>query len=148
MIRSLDFFAQLKELTLVAREKLAALEASPEEGTQNLSSVRELMFAIRGTAQQASFPQIAYLSGLGEDVAYLAESKPSGSRLRKCIGSMWDVLTTLDYMIERTTDEVGQERGILVNRLENTLKSLGGARPKVIQAEIDVLFRAKDLKSD
>jgi hypothetical protein len=61
---------------------------------------------------------------------------------------MWDVLTTLDYMIERTTDEVGQERGILVNRLENTLKSLGGARPKVIQAEIDVLFRAKDLKSD
>ena len=63
--------------------------------------------------------------------------------MRKCVGSLWDALTTVKYLLEHVDQETGEEQEILVNRLEATLRSFGGARPTVSADEIEALLKQR-----
>ena len=80
---------------------------------------------------------------VGEEIAVKGADLDSNSKLRKCIGSLWDVVTTVKYLIEHHDQETGEEQEILEHRLESTLGSLGGARTRVGQDEIEALLRGR-----
>lgn len=138
-----DFIDELASFTKTAEETLSRIESNLE-GNKGLFSVfQERMLTIRGTAQQLGFPQIADLAGLGEEIAVKAPQAPGRPQIRKCVGALWDALTTIKYLIEHYDEETGEEQQILINRLESTLKALGGARAKVTEQEIEQLLRQK-----
>jgi hypothetical protein len=53
------------------------------------------------------------------------------------------VVTTVKHLIVHHDQETGEEQKILLNRLENTLKAFGGARPTYGQEEIESLIRER-----
>jgi hypothetical protein len=101
------------------------------------------MVAIRGTAKQLQLGEVAMIAGLGEEIAIKAASAETRPQIRKCVGALWDALTTVKYLLEHYTEETSEEQGILVNRLESTLRALGGARPSVSVDEIEALLNQR-----
>jgi hypothetical protein len=53
------------------------------------------------------------------------------------------VVTTVKHLIIHHEGETSEEQKILINRLENTLKAFGGARPTYGQDEIESLIRER-----
>lgn len=136
-----EFISELSGFAEIAEQTLKKIESDLETNKHLLSVFYERMFAIRGTAQQLNLPHIAKIARLGEEISVkgaIAEGRP---QIRKCVGSLWDALTTVKYLLEHYTEETTEEQEILVNRLENTLRVLGGARPTVSSDEIEALLK-------
>jgi hypothetical protein len=138
-----DFIDELSGFAQIAEDTLKTIEANLE-GNKGLFSVfSERMFAIRGTAQQLNLPHIASIAGLGEEIAIKGTTARTRAHVRKCVGSLWDALTTVKYLLVHYEKETSVEQTILVNRLEATLRALGGARPTVDADEIEALLRQR-----
>lgn len=137
-----EFITELSGFAKTAEETLTKIEADLEGNKSLFSVFSERMIAIRGTAQQLALPHIAQIAGLGEEISIKGTSAESRAQIRKCVGSLWDALSTVKYLLEHYSEETGEEQQILVNRLEDTLRRLGGARQSVNEDEIEALLRA------
>jgi hypothetical protein len=138
-----EFVRELSGFAVTAENTLKEIESDLENKKNLLSVFSERMLAIRGTAQQLYLANIAHIAGLGEEISVKGASASSRSQVRRCVGSLWDALTTVKYLLEHYTEETNEEQKILVNRLENTLRILGGARKKVSGAEIEEMLRQR-----
>jgi hypothetical protein len=136
-----EFVNELSGFAKTAENTLTQIEADLEGNKSQFSVFSERMFAIRGTAQQLSLPHIAQIAGLGEEIAIKGTTAESRAQIRKCVGSLWDALSTVKYLLEHYNEETNEEQQILVHRLEDTLRRLGGARPSVNEDEIEALLR-------
>jgi hypothetical protein len=139
-----EFVRELSGFAQTAEETLSTIEADLEGKKQLFSVFSERMFAIRGTAQQLQLDQIAKIAGLGEEIAIKGTTADSRPQIRKCVGSLWDALTTVKYLLENHDQETSEEQQILIHRLEKTLSSFGGARPTVTEDEIEKLLRDRN----
>ncbi len=138
-----DFIQELSEFAQVAENTLTQIESNLE-GNKNLFSVfAERMFAIKGTSQQLNLPHIAEIAHLGEEISIKGSNAQTRPQIRKCVGSLWDALTTVKYLLVHYEKETSEEQSILLNRLQDTLKAFGGARPSVNQDEIEALLNNK-----
>jgi hypothetical protein len=138
-----EFITELSGFAQKAEETLKEIEGDPETNKGKFSVFTDRMFAIRGTAQQLSLPHIAKIAGLGEEISVKATGAETRAQIRKCVGSLWDALSTVKYLLEHHQDETGEEQEILVNRLEDTLRRLGGARAVASEDEIEKLLRER-----
>jgi hypothetical protein len=137
------FIAELGQFAQTAEETLSKIE-SDMEGNKHLFSVfSERMLTIRGTAQQLELPNIASLAELGEEIAVKGAQAAARSQIRKCVGSLWDALTTIKHLLVHYDEETSEEQDILLNRLNATLRALGGAREKVSEGDIDALLKQR-----
>ncbi len=135
-----EFIDELNGFANIAEDNLKKIEGDPD-GQKHLFSVfYERMFAIRGTAQQLNLPHIAKIAGLGEEISLKGEQAPSRPQIRKCVGSLWDALTTVKYLLQHFEEETNEEQTILIHRLEHTLKALGGARQTMNSDEIEKML--------
>ncbi|MBS1961647.1 MAG: hypothetical protein JST04_05495 [Bdellovibrionales bacterium] len=138
----LDFVKELTGFAQDAENALKRIEADPHGNKGEFSHFSEMMFAIRGTAMQLALPGVAEIAGLGEEISVKGPSVEKGSQIKKCVAALWDALTTVKYLLEHHGKaEDTQEQDILKNRLQATLKSLGGARETVSADEIEKLLR-------
>jgi hypothetical protein len=135
-----DFIDELSGFAHTAEETLKSVAEDLEGNKGKLTVFSERMFTIRGTAQQLELPHIAKIAGLGEEIAIKGTQAPSRAHVRKCVGSLWDALTTVKYLLEHYAEPTSEEQEILINRLQATLKSLGGARPTMGEDEIAALI--------
>lgn len=134
-VKELAGFADKAEHTLAEIEK-------DMEGNKGLFSIfSEKMFTIRGTAQQLELAHIAEIAGLSEEIAIKGTQADTRSKIRKCLGSLWDALTTIKYLLEHYHEETNEEQKILINRLHATLKAFGGEREKVSADDIESLLK-------
>ena len=138
-----DFISELSGFAKKAESTLSDIEKDLEANKSLFSVFSERMFAIRGTAQQLNLPHIAHIAGLGEEISIKGTTAESRPQIRKCVGSLWDALSTVKYLLEHHNEETGEEQQILVNRLESTLRVLGGARPSVNEDEIEALLKSR-----
>jgi hypothetical protein len=138
-----DFIQELSGFATTAESTLKTIEGDLEGKKQLFSVFSERMFAIRGTAQQLELSHIAEIAGLGEEIAIKGTSAESRPQIRKCVGSLWDALTTIKYLLEHHEEETGEEQQILINRLQSTLRAFGGARPTVTTDEIEALLKQR-----
>ncbi len=139
-----DFIAELAGFAQIAESTLSRIE-NDMDGNKGLFSIfEERMIAIRGTALQLSLPHIARIAGIGEEIAAKGAVAPARSQIRKCVGSLWDALTTVKYLLEHYSEQTGEEQEILMHRLEATLKAMGGARSAVSADEIEALLRSRN----
>lgn len=142
-----DFVQELGGFAKTAEETLAQIEKDPDANKHLFEIFARRMLTIRGTSQQLTSQQMAKLdhitelAQLGEELAVKASTAQTRAHIRKCVGSLWDALTTIKYLVEHHTQETGEEQEILVNRLQSTLKALGGARPTVSADDIEALLR-------
>lgn len=138
-----DFIKELSGFATDAENALKRIESDPHGNKGEFTHFSEVMFTIRGTAMQLELPAVAEVAGLGEEIAVKGPSVEKGSQIKRCVGALWDALTTLRYMLEHMGKPEGtrEEQEILMNRLQSTLKSLGGAREKVSEDEIEKLLR-------
>ena len=139
-----DFVQELAGFAKTAEETLTLIEADMEANKGSFSIFQDRMFAIRGTAQQLALPNIATIAGLAEEIAIKGAVAAARSQIRKCIGALWDALTTVKYLLEHYNEETGEEQQILIHRLESTLKAFGGARPTVSEDEIEKLLQQRN----
>jgi hypothetical protein len=139
MIQTDEFFKQIKEWNLQGRALLQK---------EDLQQVCDIMLLIRGMALMSGCYQIAHIAELGEDIAAVGQHPKNASNRRKCIGSVWDVVTTLDYLIAKGVEATTEEQNILIHRLNATLLFEKDLRVKLNQAEIDVMVRSQQLKRD
>lgn len=139
-----DFVRELSGFANTAETTLKAIESDMEGQKHQFSVFSERMFAIRGTAQQLELENIAKIAGLGEEIAIKGTTAASRAQIRKCVGSLWDALTTVKYLLEHHTEETSEEQEILVNRLESTLRAFGGARETVSADEIEKLLKQRN----
>lgn len=136
-----EFVNELSGFAQTAEETLSQIEKDPD-GNKGLFSVfSEKMFTIRGTAQQLELEHIAHIAGLGEEIAIKGSTAATRAQVRKCVGSLWDALTTVKHLLIHHDQETDEEQEILVNRLQATLKAFGGERPKITTDEIEALLR-------
>jgi hypothetical protein len=139
-----DFISELSGFAKTAEDTLGKIEEDTE-GNKNLFSIfSDKMLAIRGTAQQLTLPNIAHIAGLGEEIAIKGTQADTRRQIRKCLGSLWDALTTVKYLLEHHAEETGVEQQILINRLENTLLAFGGARPTMSESEIEAMLSKRN----
>jgi chemotaxis protein histidine kinase CheA len=138
-----EFIQELSGFALKAETTLAEIERDMELNKNLFSVFAERMFAIRGSAQQLGLEHIATIAGLGEEIAIKGTTAETRPQIRKCIGCLWDALTTVKYLLEHYEEETGEEQEILMNRLQATLRALGGARPTVSESEIESLLNAR-----
>jgi hypothetical protein len=139
MIQTGEFFKQIKEWNQECRAKLQK---------EDLQQVCDLMLLIRGMALMSGCYQIAHIAELGEDIAAVGQHPKNSSNRRKCIGSVWDVVTTLDHLIATGVETTTEEQNILIHRINATLMLEKDLRVKVNQAEIDVIVRGHQLVRD
>lgn len=138
-----EFVAELAGFAQTAEDTLDRIEKNPT-GDQPLFSIfSDRMLAIRGTAQQLSLPHIAEMAGLAEEIAHKGTTAATRAQVRRCVGSLWDALTTVKYLLEHHDEETGEEQEILLRRLRATLQAFGGARAKVGPDEIAALLRGQ-----
>ena len=57
-------------------------------------------------------------------------------QVRKCVGALWDALTTVKHLLENHESDTIDVEDILLNRLEATLDAFGGAREKADENDI------------
>jgi hypothetical protein len=138
-----EFIQELSLFASTAEDTLKKIEADLEANKTLFSVFYERMFAIRGTAQQLHLPHIAHIAELSEEISMKATVAQTRPQIRKCVGSLWDALTTVKYLLEHHTEETTEEQQILIARLENTLRVLGGARPKISEGEIETLLKSR-----
>lgn len=140
-----DFIAELAGFARAAEDALKRIEADPHGNKGEFAHFSEMMFTIRGTAVQLELSEVAEMAGLGEEIAVKGPAVEKGSQIKKCVGALWDALTTVKYMLEHAGEDGGtrEERDILKHRLQATLKSLGGARETVSADEIEKLLRGE-----
>ena len=138
------FIGELSQFATVAEDTLKKIEED-KDGNKGLFSVFSArMVAIRGTALQLQLPHVAKIAGLGEEIAIKGTTASHRSQVRKCVGSLWDALTTVKYLLEHHTESTSEEQDILIHRLESTLKAFGGERPKVSDDEIERLIQSRN----
>lgn len=138
-----EFVDELAGFAIIAEETLKKIETDFETNKNLFLLFSDRMFAIRGTTLQLGLPHIAHIAGIGEEIALKSISATTGGQKRRCIGSLWDGLTTLKYLLEHHEEETNEEQKILIHRLENTLRLLGGARPTATADEIDRLLQQR-----
>jgi hypothetical protein len=138
-----EFVVELSGFARTAEATLKTIEDAPEANTGLFSVFSEMMVAIRGTAQQLELPHIAELAALAEELSIKGRTSDSRPRIRKCVGALWDALTTIKHLLEHFDEETGEEQKILVNRLESTLKAFGGAREMISVDEIEALLKQR-----
>ncbi len=138
-----DFVNELSDFARNAESTLSEVEKDLEGNRQMLQGFAGMMLTIRGTAQQLGFADVAHIASLGEEIAVKGAAAESRPQIRKCVGSLWDVITSVKYLIQHHDQETGEEQQILVNRLEYTLKAFGGSRAKVGQDDIERLLRER-----
>ena len=136
-----EFIDELGLFAKTAEDTLSRIEQDLEGNKHLFSIFSERMLTIRGTAEQLSLPHIAKLAGLGEEIAVKGAQATERPRIRKCVGSLWDGLTTIKFLLEHYDEETGDEQKILMSRMESTLRALGGSRPKVTPEEIEELLK-------
>lgn len=137
----MEAFSELLGFTKSAEQVLSEIEKDAPSEIKKFNSVCNEFFTLRSTAQQLGLSQLGHIASLGEEIAAKALHTEKSAQIRKCLGSLWDALTTIKFMVEHSVDEVTEEKKILINRLENTLENLGGARTQLNQAEIDTILR-------
>ncbi len=138
-----EFIDELSGFANTAEETLKKIEEDLEGNKHLFSVFSARMIAIRGTADQLSLPKIAHIAGLGEEIAVKGADAPSRPVIRKCVGSLWDALTTVKHLLVNYQQETGEEEAILIHRLDATLKALGGQRDKVSADEIEKLLKER-----
>jgi len=139
MIETPVYFQQIKEWNQQSRTMLQK---------EDLHRVCELMLLIRGLSLMSGCYQIAHIAELGEDIAFVGQHPTNSSNRRKSVGCVWDVVTTLDYLIAHGVETTTEEQNILIHRLKATLVNLRDLRPKLSQSEIDVILRGKVMERD
>jgi hypothetical protein len=135
-----EFIAELTGFAATAENVLKRIEADLEGNKHLFSLFYERMFAIRGTSQQLNLNHVAKIAELGEEIAIKGTTAQTRPQIRKCVGSLWDALTTVKHLLIHYTEETTEEQEILMRRLENTLRVLGGSRTKVDMSQIEALF--------
>jgi hypothetical protein len=138
-----EFINELSGFAATAESTLTEIESDMEGKKAMFSVFSDRMFAIRGTAQQLALPHIATIAGLGEEIAIKATTAETRPQIRKCVGALWDALSTVKHLLVHHDEETGEEQDILKNRLEATLKALGGARATASADEIEALLRGR-----
>jgi len=138
-----EFTTELAGFAKVAEHALKQIEVDPHGNKGEFNHFSEMMFAIRGTAQQLGLASIAEMAGLGEEISVKGPGVEKGSQIKKCVAALWDALTTVKYMLENTGTETAEEQDILKNRLQSTLRSLGGARETMTADDIEKLIRGQ-----
>jgi len=136
-----DFIEELNGFAVMAEETLDCIEKDQDGNTHLFSVFSEKMFTIKGTAQQLGLGNIADFASMAEEIAIKGAKAPSRAHVRKCIGCLWDALTTIKYLLEHKDEKTNEEQSFLFNRLEATLKSLGGRREIVAENEIEELLK-------
>jgi len=139
-----EFIAELSGFAKTAEETLTEIEKDLEGNKGKFSIFSERMFAIRGTALQLSLPHIANIAGLAEEIAIKGCNAGTRPQIRKCVGALYDALSTVKHLLEHHTEETGEEQEILLKRLESTLKGFGGARESFNAAEIEALLKSQN----
>src|SRR4051812_37505383 len=104
-----EFVHELSAFASTAEGTLATIEEDLEANKGMFSVFSERMFAIRGTTQQLGFPRIAEIAGLGEEIALKAVHAETRAQIRKCVGSLWDALTSIKYMLTHYDQETSDE---------------------------------------
>ncbi len=143
-----SFIDELAGFASVAEDTLKKIEENKGANKGLFKVFSKRMLAIRGTALQLSLPHIANIAGLGEEIALKGETAETNRHVRKCVGSLWDALTTIKYLLinhqpGHLAKDTSEEQEILVRRLEATLKAFGGARETVSADEIEKLLRSR-----
>jgi len=136
-----DFITELSGFAQLAEETLAFIEKDLEANKGSFSIFSARMLTIRGTALQLNLSHIANIAKLGEEIAIKGSSAATRPQIRKCVGALWDSLTTIKHLLIHHQEETGEEQQILIHRLESTLKTFGGARESVSASEIEALLR-------
>jgi len=135
---------ELGDFVKIAEDALKEIEADLIGNKEKFSIFSEKMFTIRGAAQQLELPEIKEIAGLAEEIgikAQLADKKP---QIRKCVGALWDALTTVKYLLINHESETSEEQDILKNRLNKTLEALGGARETFSPDDIMKMLEDRD----
>lgn len=138
-----EFIAELSGFAQTAEDTLKKIESDMLKHKAEFAVFSERMFTIRGTAQQLGLPKIAEIAGLGEEIAIKGQAAEKNSLIRKCVGALWDALTTVKYMLQHPTDKTSEEQEILENRLKSTLKAFGGARETISADDIEKLLKGE-----
>lgn len=139
-----EFAKELAGFAKTAESTLGQIEADKEGKRELFEVFAERMFAIRGTADQLQLPHISKIAGLGEEIAEKGRGVATRAQVRKCVGALWDALTTVKHLLDHPEKGVAsEEENILVNRLEATLRSFGGARERVSADDIERLLRER-----
>lgn len=142
-----SFINELSEFAHTAEETLTKIEKDKEANRGLFSVFSEKMFAIRGTAQQLNLAEIAEIAELGEEIAVKGTGAETRPQVRKCIGSLWDALTTVKYLLvhhhSKGFSGKPEEYDILIHRLKKTLEAFGGARERIEADEIQKLLQKK-----
>lgn len=138
-----EFVDELSGFAQTAEDTLKLIEKNLLANKGKFSVFTERMFAIRGTAQQLSLPRVADIARLGEEISVKATHAESRAQIRKCVGALWDALTTVKHLLVNYQEETGEEESILINRLNKTLEAFGGARPTIDESEIDALLNKR-----
>lgn len=137
-----EFIAELSGFAQTAEDTLNLIASDLEGQKAKFSVFSERMFAIKGAAQQLELPNIANIANLGEEIALKAQNAETRPQIRKCVGALWDALTTIKHLLVHYQSETSEEQSILINRLEATLKALGGARATFNADDIEALLKA------
>ncbi|MEO5969674.1 MAG: hypothetical protein ABIQ95_07075 [Bdellovibrionia bacterium] len=135
------FIQEMIGFSDTAEKTLTEIETDLLEKKNLFSVFTQRMVAIRGTSLQLGLPEIAHIAELGEEISIKATHSDTRAALRKCVGSLWDAQGTIKYLLEHYTEQTTEEQDILVNRLQKTLKSLGGARPSLGSDDIEALIK-------
>jgi len=135
-----EFIEELSTFAQTAENTLEKIESDMEANKSLFSVFSERMIAIRGTAQQLRLEEIAQIARLGEEISIKGTTAENRSQIRKCVGALWDALTTVKHLLQHHGEETAEEQAILINRLEATLRAFGGARQTVSQDEIAQLL--------
>lgn len=138
-----EFIAEMDGFAATAEETLKKIESDMLGNKAEFAVFAERMFTIRGTAQQLALPKIAEIAGLGEEIAIKGQAAEKNSLVRKCVGALWDALTTVKYMLHHPADKTTEEQEILENRLKATLKAFGGARETISADDIEKLLKGE-----
>ncbi len=138
-----EFIDELSDFASHAEKTLETAPADADSQKECFRVFSVQMIAIRGTALQLSLPQVAEFAGWGEEIAQRARETESRALVRKSVASLWDALTTVKFLLENPKHESSEEQTILRTRLQATLKSLGGAKPKVDASEIEALLKQR-----
>jgi hypothetical protein len=142
-----EFVAELSGFAGEAEQVLKLIEADPHGNKGKFDQFSEMMIAIRGTSMQLGFGTIAEMAGLGEELAVKGPAIEKGAMIKKCVAALWDALTTVKYLLENRgadgTLEEGEEQDILKNRLQSTLRALGGPRETVSAADIEKMLKGE-----
>lgn len=135
-----EFIDELTEFNSVAEEALEAIRQDFKTHQLKFELFAEKMIAIRGTALQLNLPKIAHFCALSEEVALKAMKTDKSAHVRRAVGSLWDAVTTIQYLLQNKEQRPHPEELILLRRLEDTLRVFGGPRPTISQEEIQKLL--------